>query len=232
MASLVALVIAPLLYRLRLAGLSALLLIPVALVFALVAVILSVVGFVATRRRQNPRGMGKGIAGLLVALAVLMFPVVVAVNARGTAPIHDVTTDTVNPPEFVAVLPIRAQTGALNPVEYGGARVAALQQRSFPDIKPLRLDVAPPAAFDRALAAVRAMNWELVAADPSAGRIEATDTTALFGFKDDVVVRVRPDGNGSRIDVRSLSRVGGGDIGTNAKRIRAYLQRLAEAHAG
>jgi len=232
MASPVALVIAPLLYRSRLAGLSALLLIPVALVFALVAVILSVVGFVARRRRQDPRGMGKGIAGLVVALAVLMFPVVVAVNARGTAPIHDVTTDTVNPPEFVAVLPIRAQTGALNPVEYGGARVAALQQRSFPDIKPLRLDVAPPAAFDRAVAAVRAMNWELVAADPSAGRIEATDTTALFGFKDDVVVRVRPDGNGSRIDVRSLSRVGGGDIGTNAKRVRAYLQRLAEAHAG
>ena len=232
MASSVALVIAPLLYRSRLAGLSALLLIPVALVFALVAVILSVVGIVATRRRQDPRGTGKGIAGLVVALAVLMFPVVVAVNARGTAPIHDVTTDTVNPPEFVAVLPIRAQTGALNPVEYGGSRVAALQQRSFPDIKPLRLDVAPPAAFDRALAAVRAMNWDLVAADPSAGRIEATDTTALFGFKDDVVVRVRLDGNGSRIDVRSLSRVGGGDIGTNAKRVRAYLQRLAEAHAG
>jgi uncharacterized protein (DUF1499 family) len=232
MASLAALVIAPLLYRSRLAGLSALLLIPAALVLALAAVILSVVGIVATRRRQHPRGMGKGIAGLVVALAVLMFPVVVAVNARGTAPIHDVTTDTVNPPEFVAVLPIRAQTGAINPVEYGGERVAALQQRSFPDIKPLRLGVAPAAAFDRALTTVRAMNWELVAADPSAGRIEATDTTALFGFKDDVVVRVRPDGNGSRIDVRSLSRVGGGDIGTNAKRVRAYLQRLAEAHAG
>jgi len=232
MASPVALVIAPLLYRSRLAGPSSLFLIPVALVFALVALILSVVGIVATRRRQHLRGMGKGIAGLVVALAVLMFPVVVAVNARGTAPIHDVTTDTMDPPGFVAVLPIRAQTGALNPVEYGGSRVAALQQRSFPDIKPLRLDVAPPAAFDRAVAAVRAMNWELVAADPSAGRIEATDTTALFGFKDDVVVRVRPDGNGSRIDVRSLSRVGGGDIGTNAKRIRAYLQRLAEAHAG
>lgn len=232
MASPVALVIAPLLYRSRLAGLSALLLIPVALVFALVAVILSVVGIVATRHRHSPEGMGRGIAGLVVALVVLMFPVVVAVNARGTAPIHDVTTDTVNPPEFVAVLPIRAHTGALNPVEYGGSSVAALQQQSFPDITPLRLDMPPPAAFDRALAAVRAMNWELVAADPSAGRIEATDTTALFGFKDDVVVRVQPDGTGSRIDVRSLSRVGGGDLGTNAKRVRAYLQRLAEPHAG
>jgi uncharacterized protein (DUF1499 family) len=227
----VALVLAPLVYRSRLAGLSALLLIPVALVFALVGVILSIVGIVATRRRQNAQGTGRAIAGLVVALAVLTFPVAVAVNARGSAPIHDVTTDTVDPPAFVAAVPIRAQTGALNPVEYGGARVARLQQQSFPDIKPLRRDLAPQAAFDRALAAVRAMNWEVVAADPSAGRIEATDTTALFGFKDDVVVRVRRDGNGSRIDVRSLSRVGGGDLGTNAKRVRAYLRRLAEAQA-
>jgi uncharacterized protein (DUF1499 family) len=232
MASPVVFVLAPLVYRSRLAGLSALLFLPVAVVLALAAVILSVVGIVATQRQQRSRGLGRGIAGLGVALVVLMFPVVVAVNGRGTAPIHDVTTDTVNPPEFVAVLPIRAQTGALNPVEYGGPRVAALQQRSFPDIKPLRLDAEPTAAFDRALAAVRAMNWELVAADPAAGRIEATDTTTLFGFKDDVVVRVRPDGMGSRIDVRSLSRVGGGDLGTNAKRVRAYLQRLAATHAG
>jgi uncharacterized protein (DUF1499 family) len=86
----------------------------------------------------------------------------------------------------------------------------------------------PAAAFDRAMAAVRAMNWEVVAADPSGGRIEATDRTPLFGFRDDVVVRVRPDGKGSRIDVRSLSRVGVGDLGTNAKRVRAYLRRLAE----
>jgi uncharacterized protein (DUF1499 family) len=225
--SLVALVLAPLVYRSRVAGLSALLLIPVALGLALVAVVLSVVGIVATRRRQGALSMRRGIAGLVVALGVLTFPVVVAVNARGSAPIHDVTTDTVDPPEFVAVLPIRAQAGALNPVEYGGPRVAALQLESFPDIKPLRRDMAPPAAFDRALAAVRAMNWEVVATDPSAGRIEATDTTPLFGFKDDIVVRVRRDGNGSRIDVRSVSRIGGGDLGTNAKRVRAYLSRLA-----
>jgi uncharacterized protein (DUF1499 family) len=225
--SLVALVLAPLVYRSGVAGLSALLLIPVALVLALVAVVLSVVGIVATRRRHGAPGMRRGIAGLVVALGVLTFPVVVAVNARGSAPIHDVTTDPVDPPEFVAVLPIRAQAGALNPVEYGGPRVAALQLESFPDIKPLRLDMAPAAAFDRALAGVLAMNWEVVASDPSAGRIEATDTTALFGFKDDVVVRVRPDGNGSRIDIRSLSRIGGGDLGTNAKRVRAYSQRLA-----
>src|SRR5260370_32146940 len=158
MASLVALAVAALLYRWRLAGLSGLLLIPVALVFALVAVMLSVVGFVAGRRRQTPRGMGKGIAGLVVALAVLMFPVVVAVNARGTAPIHDVTTDTMDPPGFIEVLPIRAQTGALNPVEYGGARAGAPPPRSLPDITPLRPDRAPPAGLAPAAGPGRATN--------------------------------------------------------------------------
>jgi uncharacterized protein (DUF1499 family) len=82
-------------------------------------------------------------------------------------------------------------------------------------------------AFRRAADAARAMGWEMVAADSAAGRVEATATTRWFGFKDDVVVRVRPDGAGSRIDVRSVSRVGGSDVGANAARIRAYLARVA-----
>jgi uncharacterized protein (DUF1499 family) len=221
-------VLAPLLYRFRLVGLlPALALIPLALLLTLAAAVLSTVGIVAARRRQLARETRRGIAGLVMAVLLLAFPAAVLFSARGSAPIHDVTTDTGDPPEFIAVLPIRARTGALNAVEYGGPRVAALQQQSFPDIKAIRLDVAPPAAFDRALADVHAMKWELVAADRSGGRIEATDTTLFFGFKDDVVVRVRPDGHGSRIDVRALSRVGGSDLGTNAKRIRAYLRQLA-----
>jgi uncharacterized protein (DUF1499 family) len=88
------------------------------------------------------------------------------------------------------------------------------------------LNVPPPQAFDRALASVREMGWDLVAADAAAGRIEATDTTFWFGFKDDVVIRVRPADGGSRIDVRSVSRIGVGDAGTNAKRIGAYLDAL------
>jgi uncharacterized protein (DUF1499 family) len=83
-----------------------------------------------------------------------------------------------------------------------------------------------PAAFEHALATVHKMGWDLVAADAAAGRIEATDTTFWFGFKDDVVIRLRPADEGSRVDVRSLSRVGGGDVGTNAKRIRTYLDAL------
>ena len=70
------------------------------------------------------------------------------------------------------------------------------------------------------------MGWEVVAADPAAGRIEAVATTFWFGFKDDIVVRVAPAGAGSLIDARSKSRVGVGDLGTNAQRLRAYLERL------
>jgi uncharacterized protein (DUF1499 family) len=139
-------------------------------------------------------------------------------------PIHDITTDTEDPPQYVAVLPLRAN--APNKTVYGGDKVAALQRKAYPDLQPVTLNVPPREAFDRALATVREMGWDLVAGDAAAGRIEATDTTFWMGFKDDVVIRVRATDGGSQIDVRSLSRVGGGDVGTNAKRIRAYLDAL------
>ena len=91
---------------------------------------------------------------------------------------------------------------------------------------PLHLDVAPAQAFDRALTAARAMGWEIVASDPAQGRIEGTATTFWFGFKDDIVVRVGADGSGSRVDVRSLSRIGKSDVGANARRIRDYLGKV------
>jgi uncharacterized protein (DUF1499 family) len=88
------------------------------------------------------------------------------------------------------------------------------------------LPVPPGAAFHVALAAARDMGWTIVASDSASGRIEATATTTWFGFKDDVVVRIGPDPKGSRVDVRSESRVGGSDVGTNAARIKKYEQRL------
>jgi uncharacterized protein (DUF1499 family) len=147
-------------------------------------------------------------------------------RAEQVPPIHDITTDVHRPPKFVAVLPLRAN--APNPATYGGEEVAQAQEKAYPDIRPLVLASLPPAAaFARALAAVRAEGWDLVAADSSAGRIEATATTGWFGFKDDVVVRIEPQGAGSKVDVRSVSRVGGSDVGTNARRIREYLRRVA-----
>jgi uncharacterized protein (DUF1499 family) len=176
-------------------------------------------------------GAGLGFASATVLLAAFAaaaiavgLPWMFMQRARSAPPIHDITTDPSDPPAFVAVLPLRV--GASNPATYGGPEVAAQQARAYPDIRPSRLAVPPGAAFARALAAARAMGWDIVAADTGAGRIEATATTRWFGFKDDVVVRVRPDGAGSRVDVRSASRVGKGDVGTNARRVRAYLERL------
>jgi uncharacterized protein (DUF1499 family) len=167
-------------------------------------------------------------AGIFIGLAVVSVPSAAILSARGKPAIHDITTDPDNPPLFVAILPLR--TGAANPPEYLGGDVTAQQRRAYPDIQPLMLQVGAEQAFTRALAAVRDLGWNVVADDREAGRIEAVDTTFWFGFKDDVVIRVREMNPGSsRIDARSKSRVGVGDLGTNARRIRTLLDRLQAA---
>ncbi len=161
---------------------------------------------------------------LLLGLGVAFVPWNMMRQARQVPPIHDISTDTARPPEFVEILPLRAD--AANPATYGGEEVAREQAQAYPQIRPYVTDDAPGPAFDRALQAARAMGWQIVASEPAAGRIEATDTTRWFGFKDDVVIRVEPEGEGARIDVRSVSRVGKSDLGTNARRVAAYLQSL------
>ena len=141
--------------------------------------------------------------------------------------IHDITTDTENPPRFVALLATRQK--APNGADYAGAKLAQAQKAAYPDIKPELLNMPPALAFERALAAARNMGWDIVAAEPAQGRIEATATTFWFRFKDDVVIRIVAEGNGSRLDMRSMSRIGRSDLGANAKRIRAFLTRL---HSG
>ena len=187
------------------------------------AVVLVLVALAVTRPRRA--GLGVLLVALVLGAAAFLVPWGFRQKARGKPPIHDITTDTQNPPAFVAVLPLRQD--APNPATYGGDSVAEQQHRAYPDIRPLELHIPPAQAFDRALAAAREMGWSINAADRAAGRIEATATTTWFGFKDDIVVRIRPEGAGSRIDVRSVSRVGRGDLGTNAARVRAYLGRLA-----
>ncbi len=185
---------------------------------ALVSVVLALVP-------RTRRGNGGALAAaLLAAFLAFGIPFGWLQRAKAVPPIHDITTDTQNPPAFVAVLPLRQD--APNPSAYGGAEVASAQQRAYPDVRPLVLAAPPQEAFGRALAQARRMGWTVVAADPATGRIEATDTTTWFGFKDDVVVRIVPEGTGSRVDVRSVSRVGKSDVGTNAQRIRAFLAKL------
>jgi uncharacterized protein (DUF1499 family) len=165
-------------------------------------------------------------AGIVAGLAVVSVPSAFILSGVGKPAIHDITTDTVNPPMFVAIVPLRA--GAANPPEYGGSEVADQQRRAYPDIAPLVVHLSASNAFDRVNAVIRDLGWELVASDRASGRVEATDTTFWFGFKDDVVVRISedPSGQDSRIDVRSKSRVGVGDVGTNARRVRELLSRL------
>jgi uncharacterized protein (DUF1499 family) len=144
--------------------------------------------------------------------------------------IHDISTDTINPPKFVAIVPLRAD--ADNGVEYGVSRdmnptlLAELTQKAYPDLLPLILDVSPDTAFDSVMAVVEKMGWEVVNTSKSFGRIEATDTTFWFKFKDDIVIRLRPESSGVRVDARSVSRVGKGDVGINALRLRKFFEIL------
>jgi uncharacterized protein (DUF1499 family) len=135
--------------------------------------------------------------------------------------IHDITTDTADPPQFVELLARRGNR--VSPPGYDGPNAAEEQRRAYPYVQPRVLAVSATKAFDAALAAARRMGWEIVASDRAAGRIEAIATTRMLRFKDDVVVRVRGEAGGARVDVRSKSRVGIGDLGTNARRIREFL---------
>ncbi len=181
-------------------------------------------GLVSLLRRAPGSRTWPTVAALGLGAVAALVPYRWMRQAQRVPAIHDITTDLERPPEFHAVLPLRA--GAPNPAEYGGPEIAAQQREAYPWIEPLVMNRPPAEAFGLALEAARGMGWEIVAADSAAGRIEATATTAWFGFKDDVVVRITPEGNGSRMDVRSVSRVGKSDVGANAARIRDYLERL------
>jgi len=175
---------------------------------------------------QRPKGTLAGLTVVAIitsALAVWM-PYNQLQTAQSVPPIHDISTDTVNPPEFVAVAPLRAD--APNPVAYAGPETAEQQLKAYPDLETYRSELAPEALYDKALATVTAMGWELVAGDRDEGRIEATDTTTWFGFKDDVVIRIRDVDGKTELDIRSKSRVGRSDVGKNAERIREFLEAL------
>jgi uncharacterized protein (DUF1499 family) len=165
-----------------------------------------------------------GLIALAIALALILPSWTLQQTARTVPRIHDITTDTENPPQFVALLAVRQASP--NGAAYGGPKIAQAQLRAYPDIRPVRLEVNPAQAYERALEAARAMGWDVVAAVPGEGRIEATATTFWFRFKDDVVIRVTAADGGSRVDIRSVSRVGRSDLGTNAKRIRAFVNKL------
>jgi len=192
----------------------------------LVALLIALVGAWITRPGARRRGFALTLTGAVAGAVAFGVPFALLQSAKASPPIHDITTDTENPPRFVAMIALRQ--GSPNSVEYEGEAVAAQQRMAYPDIRPVTLAEPPDAAFKRALTAARDIGWQIVAAVPAQGRIEATDTTLWFGFKDDIAVRVTPAAAGSRIDVRSVSRLGEGDLGKNAARIRAYMRRIQQ----
>jgi uncharacterized protein (DUF1499 family) len=223
------LVLSPVGYRLGWFGvpIALLRLVPVGLAACLLGLVLSLIAIART-----PAGAGYAVplAALVVSIAACIVPILGIVHARQVPPIHDITTDTGTPPVFVALAAKRLASP--NGLDYGGPEVAAQQKQAYPDLKTLHSRLAPEALFDRAVQAVRDCGWDLADANRGEGRIEAVDTSLLYGFKDDVVVRIRADGGGSALDVRSASRVGRSDVGANAARIRKLLQRMEQPPGG
>lgn len=178
----------------------------------------------ALGRHHPPRRWG-AMAGVLVGALIVAQLGSWYVKAKSVPAIHDITTNTLEPPVFDAIAPLRAT--APNPISYAGAEVAREQLSAYPDIKTLTFSADVAAVTLAAGVAAERLGWEVIALDATSGHLEATDTTFWYGYKDDIVVRVRPDNTGSLVDVRSKSRVGKSDLGTNANRIREFTQLLS-----
>ena len=180
---------------------------------------------VSFKQRMWKRAIASTLA-LLIGIAAFAIPYSWKQTAERLPKIHDISTDVTNPPRFVAILPLRKD--APNPAEYGGAEIAAKQAQAYPELKTISLNIPTENAFGLALETAQRLGWRIVAAVPTEGRIEASDTTFWFGFTDDIVIRITPSGKKSLVDIRSVSRVGLSDVGTNARRIRLFLRKLAE----
>jgi uncharacterized protein (DUF1499 family) len=199
-----------------------------ALIFAGLAILLAFGGFVVIWQ-QGLAGLGRAVTGLLLGLALLAYPGYLAYRASKLPQITDITTDPGNPPRFGVLARLRPRGSSA----YPSAQTAALQRKAYPDLDPLDYDAPAATAYRIALAIVTKRYWHIVDAVPPAthrdGVIEAVARTMIMGFRDDVVVRVRAVGRGSRIDVRSASRYGVTDFGTNAKRVAALLADIDDA---
>lgn len=184
------------------------------LVLAFVALI------VAFRAGRLAERMPVGI-GLVINLATLAVVGVQINIATSVPPIHNISTDVNDAPPMRELAAIRGESA--NAWEYDRERIATLQRDAYPWVQPIETEREPGAAFRHAVDVATRLGWQLVHEDEQAGLIEATDTTFWFGFKDDVVIRIQPTENGSRVDLHSVSRVGASDLGANARRIGEFI---------
>jgi uncharacterized protein (DUF1499 family) len=195
------------------------------LVVALAGLVTSLFGVHATRPHKNTHGRSHALRGLGLSLLVIAFVLLPARRGGEVPRINDISTDLEDPPVFVSAATLEANHS--RDMTYPGSSFAEQQQKAYPDLASLVLEEPPAVAFDHVHTALLAMpRMEIVAENREEGHIEAVQTSALFHFADDVVVRIRPFEGGSRIDVRSKSRNGKGDLGVNAARIRDLFARL------
>ncbi|MGX9460832.1 DUF1499 domain-containing protein [Shewanella sp. A14] len=178
-------------------------------------------------KTQSKSGKIKSTLALLLGLVILL-PSIVALLIKPVKylPIHDITTNIQSPPQFEFLTDSRA--GAKNTLIYGGTDIAAQQLQAFPNIQPIVSNLTVDNAYKKTLNIATSMGWSIVDQDPKSRRFEATARTPFFNFADDVVVVVSAHKQGSRIDLRSVSRIGIGDAGVNAKRIQEFSLRFAE----
>ena len=191
---------------------------------AIVAAILGIVGLVLNLRRRTP-SRNAALAGLALSLPFAVFLMTRPMSANGAPALHDITTDLANPPAFTT-LPLRADnlTGVETIENW-----RAIHARAYPDLKPVRIARPVAVTFAAAQKLAAEQGWRIAAADQASGTIEATASVSFIRFNDDVAIRIVPldGGAASLVDVRSVSRVGVGDLGVNARRIRAFLEDLA-----
>jgi hypothetical protein len=201
------------------------------LAVALVAVLVAIGAFVVIWN-EGLRGLGRAIAAFIIGVAVLAWPAFEFVRSVSLPSISDVTTDPSDPPRFFAVA--SARPSGANPVAYPGERTALLQHDAYPGVKPYEIEASADEVFNIALAVVQKRGWRVLdSVTPRGGqregRIEAVALTFLMGFREDVVVRIRSSGSVVRVDMRSASRYGTHDLGSNARRIENFFAEFSQA---
>ncbi len=182
--------------------------------------------------QNGSRGMGRILLAFLISAVVLAYPAYLGLQYRKLPPIHDITTDPIDPPRFEALARLRNIDGA-NPAVYAGLYSAEQQRLAYPEIETVELEVPAQRAYDVTLALVNKRKWRVVDERPPQprrdGRIEAIAQTMIMGFREDVTIRIKADGEGSRVDIRSSSRYFESDLGSNAARVTKLIEDINSA---
>lgn len=202
-----------------------LMLIPAGVLLAVIGLIVGIVSIFVSRKRGFTGDMPAIIGSITICAVIVGFMGIQFQKASSVPPIHNISTDLDDPPRFNAIVALRGESS--NPLDYEAAKIGPQQQAAYPEVKTLAVATSKADTVANVVAALEDMGLEIVAVDEAGGIVEATDTTFWFGFKDDMVVRVRESNGGSAVDARSVSRVGLSDLGVNAARILELLSRLS-----